>query len=121
MRDERLRPRVENIEPVSPSRTLLGSSDRLYFPGEKFSPETLHAKPWPIRPQRLYKAGEGFKWWDTTVDFVMILLPFPFFLLAAAVISVNGKKVDHRELELLEACIKGVSNSCYVPDYLKPS
>jgi hypothetical protein len=40
----------------------------------------------------------------------MILIPFPFFALAAAVIFVDGKIVDDHQLDLLEQSIKGVSS-----------
>ena len=38
----------------------------------------------------------------------MILIPLPFFILGAAVIAVNGKVVEGRELDILQQSIKGV-------------
>lgn len=102
------------ISPISPqSKSPHSRSDTLtlsdkYSPIEKGSPQSLHAKPWPVRPQPLHKDISGQRWWDTTVDFVTVLMPFPFIMLAAAVVAVNGKVVDDRELDILQEAIKGV-------------
>lgn len=75
---------------------------------------SYHAKPWPTRPQVLYKGLEGRGWWHTSIDVLMLLAPFPFFILAAAVIYVDGKVVDGHQLDLLQQSIKGVCTlRCY--------
>lgn len=77
---------------------------------EKLSPnQSLYAKPWPSRPQPLQKRVRGWTWWETIVDFVTVLIPFPFFMLAATVIAVSGKPVEDHDLKILERSIKGVS------------
>lgn len=105
------------VSPTSPqasSKSFYSRSETLtlsdkYSPIDKGgSPQSLHAKPWPVRPQLLHKDISGHRWWDTTVDFLTILIPLPFFMLAAAVIAVNGKKVDARDLDFLQQSIKGV-------------
>jgi hypothetical protein len=78
-------------------------------PSKKLSPESLHAKPWPSRPQVLKKGDHSHGWWDSIVDAAMILVPVPFFLLAVAVIVVDGKEVDISQLENLDRSIKGVT------------
>lgn len=105
------------ITPISPqdsSKSLYNKSDTFtlsdkYSPIEKGSPQSIQAKPWPVRPQLLHKDISSQRWWDTTVDFVTILIPLPFFMLAAAVIAVNGKEVNDGDLNLLQQAIKGVS------------
>lgn len=77
---------------------------------EKLSPESLHAKPWPERPQQLQNDKRGHRWWDATVDITMILIPIPFFILAAAVLAVDGEDVRDNQFEMLDRSIKGVSN-----------
>ena len=37
------------------------------------------------------------------------MLPVPFFILAASIVAVNGRVVDHRESAILDHSIKGVS------------
>lgn len=78
-------------------------------PQQSISPQSLHTKPWPARPQTLHKGLEGWRWWDSTVDFVMVMLPIPFIILIIAIIVVNGREVDDYELSLLDHAIKGVS------------
>ncbi|KAF8865288.1 hypothetical protein BDZ45DRAFT_736399 [Acephala macrosclerotiorum] len=106
------------VSPISPqpsSKSLYSRSETLtlsdkYSPIDKgSSPQSLHAKPWPVRPQLLHKGISGHRWWDTTVDFLTILIPFPFFMLAAAVIAVNGKSVNSRDLDFLQQSIKGAT------------
>ena len=76
---------------------------------DKLSPQSLlQAKPWPSRPQKLHKSLGEYRWWESTVDVIMILIPLPFFILGAAVIAVNGKVVEGRELDILQQSIKGV-------------
>lgn len=108
------------ISPISPlsSRTisLLGdhyTASENYSPySDKLSPQSLlQAKPWPSRPQKLHKGLSGYRWWESTVDVIMILIPLPFFILGAAVIAVNGKVVEGRELDILQQSIKGVGFS----------
>jgi len=82
----------------SPTEELIGHS-----------PGSLHAKPWPVRPQKIHKGIEGWRWWDAAVDLIMVMIPIPFFILAAAVVAVNGKVVDERELSILDQSIKGVA------------
>jgi hypothetical protein len=99
---------IEGLSPTDSLSTLFSKSES---PTEKLishSPQSLHAKPWPARPQRLYKGVSGWRWWDSAVDLVMIMIPIPFFILAAAVVAVNGKVVDERELNVLDQSIKGV-------------
>ncbi|KUJ24376.1 uncharacterized protein LY89DRAFT_727406 [Mollisia scopiformis] len=105
------------ISPVSPqasSKSIYTRSDTLtlsdkYSPIEKGSPQSIHSKPWPVRPQPLSKDITGQRWWDTTVDFVTCLIPLPFFMLAAAVVAVNGKEVNNRDLDFLQQAIKGAT------------
>jgi hypothetical protein len=80
-------------------------------PSEKSSPQSLHAKPWPSRPQTLSKGTGRYSWWDSAIDVSMILIPIPFFLLATAVIIVNGREVNDHQFKLLDQSIKGVYNS----------
>jgi len=80
-------------------------------PQQSISPQSLHTKPWPARPQTLHKGLDGWRWWDSTVDFVMVMLPVPFVILIVAVLVVNGREVDEYELGILEHAIKGVSFS----------
>lgn len=107
----------EAISPISPlsSRTISMFGDH-YSPSDKYSPysdkvspQGLHAKPWPSRPQKLYKGLGGYRWWESTVDIIMVLIPVPFFMLGAAVIAVNGKVVEGHELGILQQSIKGVN------------
>jgi hypothetical protein len=82
----------------------------VYSPTDKStSPQSLHNKPWPARPQRLYKGLSGWRWWDSTCDFVMVLIPVPFYLPAIAVGTLNGREIDEHQFEILEQSIKGVS------------
>jgi hypothetical protein len=37
------------------------------------------------------------------------MLPIPFFVLAAAVVAVNGRVVDERQFSILDHSIKGAS------------
>ncbi|KAK0104473.1 hypothetical protein ONS95_004762 [Cadophora gregata] len=106
------------ISPISPlsSRTISMFGDH-YAASEKYSPYSdkaspqslLQAKPWPSRPQKLHKGLGGYRWWESTVDVIMILIPIPFFILGAAVIAVNGKVVEGRELDILQQSIKGAT------------
>ncbi len=49
-------------------------------------------------------------WWDFTVDFIMVLLTMPFFILLATVLYVNGKPVgEEQHLGTIEQAVKGVS------------
>ncbi|KAH9220610.1 hypothetical protein DL95DRAFT_519913 [Leptodontidium sp. 2 PMI_412] len=106
------------VSPISPlsSRTISMFGDH-YAASEKYSPYSdkvspqslLQAKPWPSRPQKLYKGLGGYRWWESTVDVIMILIPLPFFILGAAVIAVNGKVVEGRELAILQQSIKGAT------------
>lgn len=103
---------IEGLSPTDSCSTLFSKSES---PTEKLinhSPRSLNAKPWPARPQRLYKGIGGWRWWDSAVDLVMIMIPIPFFILAAAVVAVNGKVVDERELSILDQSIKGVTKLC---------
>lgn len=80
-----------------------------YSPTEKGSPQSLQTKPWPVRPQLLQKNMSSQRWWETTLDFITILIPLPFFMLAVAVIAVNGKEVNDQDLNFLQQAIKAVS------------
>jgi hypothetical protein len=100
---------IEGTSPTDSMSTLFTKSGS---PTEKLishSPQSLHAKPWPARPQKLYKGIGGWRWWDSAVDLIMVMIPIPFFILAAAVVAVNGKVVDERELNILDQSIKGVT------------
>jgi len=55
------------------------------------------------------KGHDSHGWWNSVVDAAMILIPVPFFLLAAAVIVVDGKEVGISRLETLDRSIKGVT------------
>ncbi|KAE8451020.1 hypothetical protein EG329_004692 [Mollisiaceae sp. DMI_Dod_QoI] len=105
---------VSPISPQASSKSLYTRAETLtlsdkYSPIEKGSPQSIRAKPWPVRPQVLHKGISGQRWWDTTVDFVTVLIPLPFFMLAAAVVAVNGKEVNDRELDILQQAIKGAT------------
>ncbi|KAL2063472.1 hypothetical protein VTL71DRAFT_5277 [Oculimacula yallundae] len=113
-------PAPDVVSPISPLSSRTASTfDNHYAASEKYSPYSdkltssphslLEAKPWPSRPQKLYKGMGGYRWWESTVDVIMILIPLPFFILGAAVIAVNGKVVDGRELDILQQSIKGAT------------
>ena len=91
--------------PTTSSRTLDDYASTKPSPQDTIR---LLTKPWPSRPQVLQKGMGGWRWWDSTVDFVMLLVPLPFFILAASVFAVNGNEVDDYELSVLEQAIKGV-------------
>jgi hypothetical protein len=100
------------VEGISPTDSLDTLFSKTGSPTEKLivhSPQSLHAKPWPARPQRLHRGFRGWKWQDSARDGVIIMMPVPFFLLAAAVVAVNGKVVQERDLAILDHSIKGVS------------
>ncbi|CZS95419.1 uncharacterized protein RCO7_05733 [Rhynchosporium graminicola] len=108
----------EILSPISPlsSRTISLFDDHYagcekYSPySDKLSPQSLsEMKPWPLRPQKLYRGLGEYRWWESTVDFIMVLIPLPFFILGAAVIAVNGKVVEDRELDILQQSIKGAA------------
>ncbi len=71
--------------------------------------DKLSPKTWPSKPQLLKKRHGSHGWWNLVVDAAMILIPVPFFLLAAAVIVVDGKEVGISRLETLNRSIKGVT------------
>jgi len=95
------------VSPLSSSSIQLKYTDG-DSPLEKSSPQSLHAKPWPSRPQLLSKNTGSHKWWHSATDVAMVLIPVPFFLLGAAVIIVNGREVNDHQFELLDRSIKGV-------------
>ena len=101
---------VSPIEEISPTDSL----DTLFLKSGSstaHSPQSLRAKPWPARPQQLCKGIRGWRWWDSALDVVVVMLPMPFFVLAAAVIFVNGKIVDQEQFTILDHSIKGVSKT----------
>jgi hypothetical protein len=110
-------PELVSIESVSPSSdSILDDKDaEKSSPQSSISPQSLHTKPWPARPQTLHKGLDGWRWWDSTVDSIMVMLPVPFIILIVAVLVVNGKKVDDYELSILNHAIKGVS--LFLPPY----
>jgi hypothetical protein len=94
---------IEGISPTDSLDTLFSKSGSPTT--EKLithSPQSLHAKPWPARPQRLYKGVRGWRWWDSALDGVMVMMPIPFFVLAAAVWAVNGEVVDQKQFTILD-------------------
>lgn len=117
MDDEKLpRPAVlGSPPPLRPAKPLLMYTDSFTSSSSssssKPSPESLHAKPWPSRPQMLYKGLGGARLWDSSLDIIMLLVPIPFFILAVAIMAVNGKPVHDRDLRILQESIKGVSNT----------
>jgi hypothetical protein len=118
-------PEIVSIQPSYSSSAEFDLEDKnaseKSSPQQSISPQSLHTKPWPARPQTLHKGLEGWRWWDSTVDFVMVMLPVPFIILIVAVIVVNGREVDDYELNILDHAIKGVSlpfpplESCLLP------
>jgi hypothetical protein len=50
------------------------------------------------------------KWRDAVVDVLAIAAGLPFFALAAAIIRLDGKPVAGCQDNILNQCIKGVSN-----------
>jgi hypothetical protein len=100
-----------SLPPLRPAKPLLMYTESFNSSAStKTSPESLHAKPWPSRPQMLYKGLGGARLWDSSLDIIMLLVPIPFFILAIAVMAVNGKPVHDRDLEILQESIKGVSS-----------
>ncbi|KAF4637462.1 hypothetical protein G7Y89_g626 [Cudoniella acicularis] len=78
-------------------------------PQSTTSTQNLLQKPWPARPQPLQKGLAGWRWWDSTLDLVMLMLPLPFLVLVAATIVVDGKAVDDSQSTLLDHSIKGAT------------
>lgn len=106
----------EPISPLSPlSSRAISTFGRFHAPSEKYSPvdepspQSLYTKPWPSRPQKLFREIGSYRWWESTVDIIMVLIPMPFFILGAAVLAVNGKEVEAEELGILQQTIKAVS------------
>jgi hypothetical protein len=78
-------------------------------PLQSISPQSLHTKPWPVRPQPLNKGHrEEWRLWGLIVNCVMLMLPLPFFTLFAAAIVVDGNAVTKQESDLLDFAIKSV-------------
>ena len=74
---------------------------------EKISTDSAQVRRWPSDPQPLVKDREI--WWrDLCVNSAMIFTPVPFTVLAAVLISRNGKIVSVDDLKSLERCIKTV-------------
>jgi hypothetical protein len=83
-------------------------SDKLQVPKQKRQRPT--STPWTSRPQPLRHRFPVQWWWDFTVDFIMVLLAMPFFILLATVWYVNGRAVDSlAHLGTIEQAVKGVS------------
>ncbi|TVY65524.1 hypothetical protein LSUE1_G008057 [Lachnellula suecica] len=100
-----IEPSYSNAESVFDDKSESEKSS----PQSSISPQSLHTKPWPARPQVLHKGLDGWRWWDSTVDVIVLLLPIPFIILIAAVIAVNGREVDEYELNILDHAIKGAT------------
>lgn len=79
------------------------------------SPDVLHTKPWPERPQLLTKSVERWRWWDFAVDSIMLMLPLPFFMLITAAIAVNDSAITTKSANFLDLAIKGVSEHQHLP------
>ena len=78
-------------------------------PLQSISPQSLHTKPWPERPQELHN-GRHEEWssWEPIFNCVMLMLPLPFFILIAAAIVVNGNAVTEQQSGLLDFAVKAV-------------
>jgi hypothetical protein len=115
MSKEQLPDEASTIEGASPTESTDTFFSKSGTPSEKLliqsphTPSSLHAKPWPARPQRLYKGIRGWRWWDSALDGVLVMLPIPFFVLAAAVVAVNGRVVEQGQFSILDHSIKGAS------------
>ncbi|KAH8679752.1 hypothetical protein BGZ60DRAFT_428059 [Tricladium varicosporioides] len=109
------------VQPIEPSYQLppfnpdflekydeSGSSEKL-SPLSSTSTQNLLTKPWPSRPQALDKGLTGWRWWDSTVDMIMLMLPLPFIILVIAAIIVDGRPVDGDQTTLLDQAIKGAT------------
>jgi hypothetical protein len=84
------------------------SSSKLQVPKQKRQRPT--STPWPSVPQPLRHRFPVQWWWDFTVDFIMVLLSMPFFILLATVLYVNGRAVgEMQHLGTIEQAVKGVS------------
>jgi hypothetical protein len=83
-------------------------SGKLQVPKQKRQRPT--STPWTSMPQPLRHRFPVQWWWDFTVDFIMVLLTMPFFILLATVLYVNGKPVgEEQHLGTIEQAVKGVS------------
>jgi hypothetical protein len=79
-------------------------------PLQSISPQSLHTKPWPERPQQLNKVHrEEWRLWGSIVNCVMLMLPLPFFTLFAAAIVVDGNAVTKQQSDHLGFAVKSVS------------
>lgn len=106
--------RYQSSEKESPT----GSTRQLYKSSplqSAISPDLLHTKPWPERPQLLTKGIERWRWWDFAVDSVMLMLPLPFFILITAAIAVDNSAITAKSANFLDLAIKGVSEHINVP------
>ena len=79
----------------------------------EFSPVTHSSPrpkstPWTSQPQPLRKEVRALWWNKVAIDAVMIILPLPFFILAAIVVYLNGKHVEAHDLSMLQSSIKAV-------------
>jgi hypothetical protein len=103
---------------ASPSTSYSESDFEKRYPGSEkssplstSSPQILHTKPWPERPQELNKTHrDEWRLWGLIVNCVMLMLPLPFFLLFAAAIAVNGNAVNEQQSKLLDFAVKAVSH-----------
>jgi hypothetical protein len=57
------------------------------------------------------------KWRDAVVDVLAIAAGLPFFALAGAIIRLNEKPVKVYQDNILNQCIKGVSNEIPLASY----
>lgn len=96
----------EKQSPTESTRSLHKSSPLR----SAISPDVLHTKPWPERPQLLRKSLETWRWWDFAVDSVMLMLPLPFLMLITATIAVNYSAITPKSANFLDLAIKGVSD-----------
>jgi hypothetical protein len=79
----------------------------------EFSPVTHSSPrpkstPWTSQPQPLRKEVRALWWNKVAIDAVIIILPLPFFILAAIVVYLNGKHVEAHDLSMLQSSIKAV-------------
>ena len=64
--------------------------------------------PWTSRPQALRERLK-LRWWrDVMIDTFSILMPLPFFFLAATLIFVNGREVHDSSFWVIDQAIKFV-------------
>ncbi|CAG8979652.1 hypothetical protein HYALB_00011536 [Hymenoscyphus albidus] len=90
---------TESIRPLHRSSPLQSA----------ISSDELHTKPWPERPQLLAKTVRQWRWWEFAVDSVMLMLPIPFFMLIAAILSIDQVPLTPKAANFFGLAIKGAA------------